>query len=913
MIEQQYYTSSRRTRDGKSGFGILAQSPSMTAADSDRLKNLAQYGLPYLKHDPDPQSLPITLTFSCSSTKHCALSHVQYIGSDYTGRTGNFFAHGLTFPLAMLESLEYAPIQLFGSAFWSISGTEEIHDLPALIGFGEVEALPLADVSHFIAAEPNREERLAQMLQALILRRTSNRRLILVDAPAHIVLWIQALTLCLPKRLRHELTFSTYQRDPAAVDVALIATVTNGDFRFSPSEYQSQYAIFNFEEGRHSANIVPGPAAKRVSRALVENSDDLIAIDRLADDLCIRSLAEWEAMQPVYTVCAMGAPNAPIEALTEMDAFLRTVGPEGRAGAFEIAREFFRQVLNNEDESRLELPAALCHYLSQENAGMTSLASDCIDFLSDRLDGPEALKLLGLFLNLGTKIGWFTEIIEKQLPDALLIGLLQNPSVDEAALSRLFPIFEIRILSVPDDRKVPLLASLDAWCQTHRSCLAAERFATCAASASVSAAPELSIISARFTASAPEQLAALAALDLKILKLLLRTESDALTVAVVERFGERLSAANPHSEIVKQILAEAIKTIEHRVELIVNLLRRIRHASIAAVSAKELANRALYLNSELLMSLIADPDLSEILAACWGAAVQQRELAAFGGCLAYCFDKSGRDQEAADCLFKAIDALSEIGSFDSDYIRLTRDVPHLLQRNAALRSYHYIHRCAANPPSVVHHEVLATINQGLEVLNARRPYAMGEFANVEMTKRLTRAAAEINRATPPYSNYIESSIVFKELRIPDYFRIQVKDYLAYCRAAFTILSSNRVLPGAGTVVLKYLLRTGYEAQAISAFCDYLALYDPLQYDLRHTITRSIRDICSYRTDADSAAFAAQILLVWHPGPKDLFWNGMQAFFTNQQERRWWQQCKQEMERQIRASRGRGIPFFGRKV
>ncbi|MFF5263037.1 hypothetical protein ACFY4C_29265 [Actinomadura viridis] len=157
MAWQLHYTSARRGPTGRAGFQFVAETPGLP--DGVRAEVT-----PYLSYRPPPQAplspdegelgrFPVALLYDRVAGLPLLL-RCRYLGRDYSGRYGNFFAHAVVAEEEELEGIR--PAELWHAPMWA---GEPLHG-----GAGGAVLPPLEDLSPGADSDP---ESLARWLADL--------------------------------------------------------------------------------------------------------------------------------------------------------------------------------------------------------------------------------------------------------------------------------------------------------------------------------------------------------------------------------------------------------------------------------------------------------------------------------------------------------------------------------------------------------------------------------------------------------------------------------------------------------------------------------------------------------------------------------------------------------------------------
>lgn len=296
-MEQLYYTSAEKRLDGQSGFGVLAKTSGLSEADVQAIGVYNHYHRPAdFDEAGDPASAPQSLSFYGMGAGRYAMTNASYVGTDYTGRPGNFFAHTVVCTVDELGPIDGTPVSLQDHPFW-VRWQSMGPGVPAeLDGLPALASPTAATIAPFISARSARAC-FAVILQALVERETRGRRVVLIGAPDLVSKWVFAVCAVLPAPLRLALTFSTYQRDPGAVDVALVGLPPSEVGVLSTSGSQFSFVVIDLEAGTLPPDVVPSPPVEQLV-SLVETRDDerLSRFKRTAEALQISGFTDLAAL-----------------------------------------------------------------------------------------------------------------------------------------------------------------------------------------------------------------------------------------------------------------------------------------------------------------------------------------------------------------------------------------------------------------------------------------------------------------------------------------------------------------------------------------------------------------------------------------------------------------------------------------
>jgi len=269
-LQQAYYTSTDAGPRAAKGFQFQAWSQGLTPSTLQELERRGGYVPPLSAPTrPGPEELerfPVTLLFQKLSDGGAVVAQSRYLGTDFSGRYGNFLTHSLV--LTEPEALSVPPICLWESVGWARSESPT-HDLPETDWPEAGGVVTPASVEQFLRANPVRMGRVGNFLEAVQLALREGRRLVVVeDSSRAVACWIGLASFCLGPRWYRRLTFSTYDRNVYHCDALLVGTTAGSDFSFSAQELHFQYSVFDHVQGRFSPELPGTGWGRGVQQAL---------------------------------------------------------------------------------------------------------------------------------------------------------------------------------------------------------------------------------------------------------------------------------------------------------------------------------------------------------------------------------------------------------------------------------------------------------------------------------------------------------------------------------------------------------------------------------------------------------------------------------------------------------------------
>ncbi len=295
MIRQLHYTSTETGRDGVQGFQVSAVTPGLEERHQDTAIGLGVYRVPPdFPFDPTEEDLsrsPVSLGYLPTADAVFVFRSV-YVGADFTGRQGNYFAHSLV--LDDVEDLgDLLPIDLWDARVWSRRSPAS----GALPTVDQLAAGRLAQprrIREFLLAG-GRLARFPEVLTAVRGATADQRRVVLVCSGSDEAAgWIGAVLRSLPRARALDLPFTTFSATPGETQFLLVATTP--DVRLSTSPYDRPVVVDltgtrpapgSDAAGRHEADPPAGGSryAQVVTRAWETDEAQVADLVRTADQV----------------------------------------------------------------------------------------------------------------------------------------------------------------------------------------------------------------------------------------------------------------------------------------------------------------------------------------------------------------------------------------------------------------------------------------------------------------------------------------------------------------------------------------------------------------------------------------------------------------------------------------------------
>ncbi len=416
-IGQLWYTWSTIGLDSISvGYRVRAASPSLSNLQSNRYNSMArylQYQLPQGidSNSVSPEQAPISFTFAKNEYGKL-LAHKVYVGRDGVGRAGNHFAHLLAYLPEDFSARD--AIELWGSPLW------KRNDVPQEVQSTQLGELSRDDLANKIVKQrfhfATVEQHLGILIKAFLSSASLRSQVQITGSSENILKLLWGLTHSIPKTLLSDITFATYECEPAKSHESIVgiinshellhpdATETTVDISpprqlstdISVDEYVS-YAVrclIESDDGQSAKlNGIVNQAEKRnitTVKAFLELFRKLTVRDKLTqliDDLRTALLqSNWSAMSQLCHKFTLHYPPATHK--NAWNILFRTFSKEEA-----LCQQLMKQ-------------RAACEWLF---SGLVLAAPEMIDHLNPWLSG--SWSNLEVFLSLDLPAAWHVEAI----------------------------------------------------------------------------------------------------------------------------------------------------------------------------------------------------------------------------------------------------------------------------------------------------------------------------------------------------------------------------------------------------------------------------------------------------------------------------------------------------------------------
>jgi hypothetical protein len=267
---QLYYTSCETGLSGFAGFQFNAVTPGLPPQILREVEALTSYQAPRrVGSKPtaaDIAACPVSLVYCAEPTT--ILARVVFVGTDFSRRSGNYFAHALVSEGGPDPFSGVLPIELWDSSVWTAEpvGVTELPALPRIPRPDADGPLGRAAIDRFLREEGHADQAPILLTAADEAVLGQGRSIVIVDPDTTAVArWIAAMSFMLSPAASRRLSFSTYHHRPGYIDVHVIGTVPDSDFEANELAFRS-YVVLDATTGRIS-DVTPHPAALLVARA----------------------------------------------------------------------------------------------------------------------------------------------------------------------------------------------------------------------------------------------------------------------------------------------------------------------------------------------------------------------------------------------------------------------------------------------------------------------------------------------------------------------------------------------------------------------------------------------------------------------------------------------------------------------
>lgn len=215
---QLYYTSCEQGLDGRPGYQFNAATPGVDPRVLREVERFTTYEPPGTALLEDVAGHPVNLCYSPDLGGAAVLSRVVSVGTDPSGRPGNYFAHSLV-RVDDPHGVGPLPAELWGARFWEQAPVTRT-DLPVL----RVPRAPVdrTDTGRWLRRAGLRRSQLVRLLGAVDAAIDGDRPVLLVADSAAVARCVALMCHLLGPERARALSFATYCGRPDTASVHVV-------------------------------------------------------------------------------------------------------------------------------------------------------------------------------------------------------------------------------------------------------------------------------------------------------------------------------------------------------------------------------------------------------------------------------------------------------------------------------------------------------------------------------------------------------------------------------------------------------------------------------------------------------------------------------------------------------------------
>jgi hypothetical protein len=428
---QAYYTSCETGLRGGKGFQVNAATAGLDPSLLQQVERLGLYVPPVdAPSRPTAEEIdrfPVSLLYQRLGDGCAVLAQAKYLGTDYSGRFGNYFTHSLVSlnPAEDIQGEGFLPIEMWRSETWDTRESPST-SLAPLDEPRTGNAIDVQAVEEFLH-DNNRLQHVPAFLTAVESALGTGRRIVVVADSEAVALWIAAASYALPSHLALQLTFNTYVKNPYQSEFLIVGTTADSDFKFAPHEIEHQYFVFDFQGGRFTPILEISGFAAQVEAAYREGQVEGVAgFSRFVEHV---------------------APNLQLEELdTAFDCYSRI---SGFAAAETDAARIIKWCANHIANFRAEQMRLLLSGVMNDGSPSRAVIRACTDLFLASQSGsalPEMSRIID-----SPYIEWLIRDVSASAPIEVLVETASRLQVTPALATEVQPL---RLLWMKQLRKI---------------------------------------------------------------------------------------------------------------------------------------------------------------------------------------------------------------------------------------------------------------------------------------------------------------------------------------------------------------------------------------------------------------------------------------------------------------------------
>jgi hypothetical protein len=321
-IRQLYYTSCRQGKEGIQGFQVNAASPGLPDRHEDLGLRLSAYrpppSTPVLPTPEQIERFPVAVGYrSCDDV--AVLFHSRYLGTDFTGRQGNYFAHVLVLDAPEQDLGGMLPIEAWDSALWRWQPSQGTR-LPL------IEAIPpgpLADRerirTHLLDGRLADFGVLLSAVQDGLAGRVGRVVVVAPDA-VDVARALAAVTRSIPGTLAAAVSFTTFTSSPGDADVLVAGTTPDVEVTNSPYGDQIVVTLAGDGSGERRTSRYASVLGACWTRGVPAVGEVIALSARVAPPL---AAAELDQFADLVELAVLGSSSTACDPLPALEFALR--------------------------------------------------------------------------------------------------------------------------------------------------------------------------------------------------------------------------------------------------------------------------------------------------------------------------------------------------------------------------------------------------------------------------------------------------------------------------------------------------------------------------------------------------------------------------------------------------------------
>lgn len=367
-VQQLFYTSCKKGISLGMGFQTYSMSEGVTEEERKEIEAHCIYIPPdNLPTQPTREEIeelfPVALSyFTLKSGKYC-ICQCKYVGKDYSGRYGNYFAHVLICD----EPWPFYPIELYGSITFRDSLTFEEENAAEIKPLQNLEEIHLGNVidyntiASFLKSKEggNRRKSFKVLMDSVIAYEKEGKSIVFEDLKDNNPYWIGAIQMALTKDLAHTFSFTTYCYNPENTDYKISALYKDGtSFSLKGNQKLYKYTCIDFDD--INEQILGSSFSKLVEVGYTVSKEVLLSF------LCFLGQFEYKVLDKDIEdcICLYNIVNKGIERLN-IDNVKKAISFANRYKSEDAFSKIFKQIDPNLEKISTQVDIELTEIVSE--------------------------------------------------------------------------------------------------------------------------------------------------------------------------------------------------------------------------------------------------------------------------------------------------------------------------------------------------------------------------------------------------------------------------------------------------------------------------------------------------------------------------------------------------------------------